>query len=723
MKTTLLQASCLFMLAASVISKTEAQNWIPVGPSKGEINTYAVSGDTLFVIAKSGLFYSTNGGRNFTPKPSDLPPGDYLNMYAEGGVLLATEWYKGVYRSADGGTSWSLVLPGRYHDIFYSGSKPFRKSGKALFITNLTTQDTLYFTEDLGLTWSKTAIPYYHGGSVRAYKDTLFCYSYSGLLGSRVCLYRSGDRGKTWTVCGNGIPDADPVMHLEAYGDTLYVFGLQVYRSLDGGWNWTRHSSDTFRQTGSSNVYRPSLIGRTGRAVYGTGLGNANNAFVRWTPESPTWTNAGNGLPALGSSFNFIPLDKRILLSRSNGLFERSEGENAWRAIEPLGIPGPIPYSFSTNGVRSWAAAKPFVMQGTENQSDWSFYNPPALNDNYRIAFILETDSGLIVGDDNEAGTIQIRLSRNNGQTFRKVGEYYLDPSVRPMVFQHNKDSFFVLGSQGGIPSLAITDAALRVRSGFSTGLTAWTTADRAAGAVFFKNDFYVLSTGVHSGTSILKKKTPTSWLNHLGALDGKRFGSNALTVWNGRMYLAINKEGVRYTEDGNTWFRRSAGMEGATPNCFISRGDSLFAGTDRGVFLLKTGDTSWQNLTGNLASRDVTTLALTPATLWAHTRNGAVWRTALGGFSIPLDAWTRASALSGLWLYPNPVSGPLHIGSHWMGPGVVRIIDFQGRTLAVHQLSDVRRALISTQSLPGGIYTCLLEQNGQQLSARFMRL
>ncbi len=237
----------------------------------GEENFYY---DTMY---GAGVLKSTDAGATWT----QLPTGPFVgsNFYpparigqisvhpSNGQILLAAidrfnrSTDAGVYRSADGGMTWTQTLHGTVAtDVTFdpnNGSIAYAGLGYASGVAGV------YKSLDAGLTWSKLTgtgsnlLPATGLGAVtlaisRSSSSTLYAAvennSTSGLLG----LYKTVDGGANWTQ----LPSTPNYCSGQCYGDrgvgvlptnpnVVFVGGVwpggaagPVYRSMDGGVTW-----------------------------------------------------------------------------------------------------------------------------------------------------------------------------------------------------------------------------------------------------------------------------------------------------------------------------------------------------------------------------------------------------------------------------------------------------------------------------------------------------
>ena len=210
-----------------------------------------------------GVFKSTDGGATWTnvglrtspyigavivaPRNPDVVLVAAQGRGGRGGAGPATQGgdERGVYRTTDGGRTWTRVLPttgaADASDLYSDFSDP-----NILYASVSTGGSGIFKSTDGGIAWQPIAARGLPDGA----RISAFAVS-SGTHGRRVYavagaggrgggatrgLYRSDDGGETWTLGTQRLASAGGKIYADPQNpDVVYLTGTSIYRSTDGG--------------------------------------------------------------------------------------------------------------------------------------------------------------------------------------------------------------------------------------------------------------------------------------------------------------------------------------------------------------------------------------------------------------------------------------------------------------------------------------------------------
>jgi photosystem II stability/assembly factor-like uncharacterized protein len=279
-------------------------------------------------------------------RPADAPAARLERLGPFGGDVrsLLQDWsnpdvvYLGtpdakVYKSIDGGTSWSMLYPGigrrqfvvdtlvqhpREPQHIYAGAWDLRSTGGGLFESR-----------DGGTTWGEVRV-----GQREAIRDLAICTRQpeSMIAGALDSVYVTADGGSTWRKVGAfreiesvAIDPADPC--------TLYAGTWRLgYRSRDGGQTWTRVGDGMIFD---SDVFSLSIDPRNPETVFAS----ACSGVYRSTNRATTWTRLKLVPDRFAIRARIVTVDPvdshRVYVGTTEGLFTSANDGATWKRLTP----------------------------------------------------------------------------------------------------------------------------------------------------------------------------------------------------------------------------------------------------------------------------------------------------------------------------------------------------------------------------------------------------
>lgn len=272
--------------------------WTPLGPDGGDIRTLAVAPsnpDVIYAATRSaGIYRSTDGGGTWTLANRGLPIGEPVSLAVDPSratTVYAALLNQGLFKSTDGGTTWTSSS---------RGAQPF--GAILLFSVAVDPRQprTVYAGTGEGVWWSAnggdTWKPRNTGLPVHTQVLTLTADRtgtlYAGTVDDGV--FRGANRGARWQSAGTGLPQGqiralavDP----SSSGTTVLAGTFAgVYRNTGGrSWTFAGGPADTVLSLAFQRSFQ-----RSGRAC----AGYVSAGIFRSADAGATWQPALDGPPA-----------------------------------------------------------------------------------------------------------------------------------------------------------------------------------------------------------------------------------------------------------------------------------------------------------------------------------------------------------------------------------------------------------------------------------------
>ena len=162
----------------------------------GDPNTFYAGGSWSKDMGGAPVWKSANGGKKWDAAGGGITGDVTLLRSVAPGILYAAAGKNGIYRTPDGGKSWSVVRPGEVNDLAVDPAKPER-----VFVA---TKEGLYRSADSGATWNKDSqgIKGDEVEAVVASGGKVFCGTFGGV-------FFSADGGEKWTALNDGLINTD----------------------------------------------------------------------------------------------------------------------------------------------------------------------------------------------------------------------------------------------------------------------------------------------------------------------------------------------------------------------------------------------------------------------------------------------------------------------------------------------------------------------------------
>lgn len=158
----------------------------------GDAKIFYAGGSWSKDMGGAAVNKSINGGKKWEAAGAGIK-GDVKLLRAAGPGALFAVTKEGIYRTADGAKSWTLVRPGESNDLAVDAAQVF-----------VATKEGLYHSADSGATWTKVSkgIKGDEVEAVAASGGKAFCATFDGV-------FFSADGGATWSAMNDGLLNTD----------------------------------------------------------------------------------------------------------------------------------------------------------------------------------------------------------------------------------------------------------------------------------------------------------------------------------------------------------------------------------------------------------------------------------------------------------------------------------------------------------------------------------
>jgi len=268
--------------------------WVQRGPTNigGRITDIAghPTDDNIYYVASAsgGVFKTIDGGQNYTPISDAIPtpscgalaidPSNPNRIYLGTGEANSAGYSyagSGIYISNDAGATWQFS--GLENSRFIARVVVHPENPQHVWVAAMgelfaATQDRgIYFSDDAGTTWERKLFVNDSTGASDVVvhptnPDIVYAATWQRIRtpeerragGRGTGIYKSTNRGQTWTRLSNGLPlvgedvgrvglaisESNPNVLYACYADHPGYF-LGVFRSNDGGENWTQTNDES----------------------------------------------------------------------------------------------------------------------------------------------------------------------------------------------------------------------------------------------------------------------------------------------------------------------------------------------------------------------------------------------------------------------------------------------------------------------------------------------
>jgi PKD repeat protein/photosystem II stability/assembly factor-like uncharacterized protein len=640
----------------------------------GRVNCVAfhpTNANIIFIGAPSGgLWKTTDGGNSWVGLTDNLPSlgvsSIIINPTNPDIIYLGTGDRDagdapgiGVYKSTNGGASWSVSNTGM-------GSKTvnmmiIHPTNSNIIIA--ATSGGIYKTIDAGSSWTLVS------SNTSNYKDIAFKPGDPTTVYSTItnAFYKSINNGDSWTQITSGLPTSGRFVIGVSAANSAYVYlavgtssGFTgIYRSTNNGASFTTMSTSPnilgYEADGSDNESQafydlciavdPTNINTL--YVGGINIWKSINGGATWAINAH-WV--GTSAPAVHADqhwLSFSPLNNKLYNGNDGGLYYTTNGGSSWIDISS-GLPIAQIYKIGQS-----AKSKNLVINGYQD-------NGTAIFKNGTWATEIGGDGMECLIDPNDTNFIygalyygDIRRSNNNGLSFSQIADNGLNGInesgawVTPYTLKSNDPNTMFIGYKNVWRSSNVKTASTSsiVWTKISTFGTTTNLSDIES-SIADPNILYV-----SRGTSLFRSDnanavspTWTTLSAPATITDLEAHPSNSNII-----YITAGTNIYKSTNKGLSWTSIKSNLPTTSMNTLVydtTSNEGIYVGTDIGVFYKDATMTNWVPYsTGLPVSAEITELEI----FYGTGANSSVIRAGTYG--------------RGMWssdLYISPLAAPL---------------------------------------------------------------
>ncbi|MCX6147620.1 MAG: BACON domain-containing carbohydrate-binding protein [Candidatus Kapabacteria bacterium] len=559
----------------------------------------------------------------------------------------------GVLKSTDGGSNWGgntmnwSVSSGRYmYKLLINPDHP-----DTVFVA---TSLGLYRTTNAGTNWVSvqggaifTDVEFKPG-------NPKIVYATSGVY-STGTFYKSTDGGATFSIITSGLPLSSAVARLEIAitpADTNYVYVLGVkkntwdfegiYRSTDGGDNFSVRANTPNILFGSpssqawyniaiavSPIHKDTLI------VGGTDSWKSVDGGLNWSKHS---TNTGTGAPYIHSDFHsieYLPNSDDTYFCGTDGGLHKTTDRGATFNYLNEGLQIAQMYKLGTSELNPNIIVTGHQDMGTfrYNKTKWELFT---LNTGDGMECVYERDNdsviylasynGRVIKAYNNYPLFNV-ICTNNGSGVNAAGSW-----ITPIVMNPKVQSTLLIGkaqiwrtTNSGTSFSQVGDV-----TGGSTYIIALAYAPSDSNYIYAaKNNKVFISSNGNSFTDRTSGLPASNQITSIAVSN-----SDPKRAW--ITYSGYSTDKVWKTTDaGLTWSNNSTGLPNIPVNCIVynnNTNNELYVGTDVGVYKFNDTLTSWQAFYTGLPNADVQELEIASSIgkIRAATNGRGLWESDL---------------------------------------------------------------------------------------------
>jgi len=575
----------LLLMSAPAMSATWQQLG---GPEAGDISELLVdpSNDRTIYAGTfgGGVYKSTNGGDSWSAVNSGLA---HTNVWAlaispsSNQTLYAGTCPGGLFKSTNGGDSWSAVSqvetciesvavdPSTSDNVYVIGSTGVFKSTNG------------------GAAWSAVIVPYGARSLVvdPSSKETIYALAAQGV-------YKSTDGAANWSAANSGLTSGviallpDPTDSQILYAGTRHD-GL--FKSTNGGNSWSAVNS----APGSPAVALMAIDPVNSQTIY---VGSYYGGVFKSTNGGASWSSMNSGLANNVRTLMIAPTSQSIYAGTyGGGVFRSTTGVDSW---------SPVNTGLASSTVSALAPdpGNPNVIYaGTDGGGIFKSINGGASWSAALTGMGSISVHSLVVDQTSSqtvyAGTVNgLFKSINGGLSWNALNDLSQREVFSVTVDWSNPQTVYAATDSGGYKSTNAGSTWSPMQNGLPTSWTLSVLIDPASSQTIYAGG----SSGVFKSTN-----GGSSWSAVNSGLLQASIESMNIDPLNSQVIYAASYGAVYKTTNGGGAWSELASPDTGLRAVLADRGRSgtVYLGTDRGLFKSTDGGATWSVVTGGHTS------------------------------------------------------------------------------------------------------------------------
>ncbi|MBI5058743.1 T9SS type A sorting domain-containing protein [candidate division KSB1 bacterium] len=617
--------------------------------------------------ASGGVWKTTDGGANWTPLTDGLPslavssvvldPTNPNIIYigtGEGSWNIDAVLGAGVFKSTDAGASWSVT--GLSWSVSQGGAinklviDPDNPQNLWAASSRMVSGGGVYRTVNGGTSWTR-----YHAGDVKDVvihpdsSNVLYCAVGYPWGHSENGIFRSVDSGVTWTRLSSGLPSASSTGRLQlsispTSPQTIYA-GISttisansqllgIYKTSNAGASWTLQATTPNMYNNQGWYNNVCAVNPTNAAIlYSSGLDcyRSSDSGVSWTRKSVWSYSPGHTQYAHADHHDlaFMPGNPTtIIVATDGGLYKSTNSGDTWTGLNN-GLATYQFYAMDNDALQPNVAFGGTQDNGTNkynNSSTWT----AVLGGDGGYCNVDFTNSNIVYAETQRGSHYK---STNGGSSYSYIGSTISGAGawVTPVEMDPTNSSVLLT---------ATTRLWRTANAGGSWAIFSPDTSSQYISSIAIapSNPNYIYYSYEYNGQVWRTANNGGSWTNVSSGLPNryvtrvKVHPSDHTNVW-----VTVSGYGTGHvwksTTGGGGWVNMSTGLPDIPCNDVVfdlNNPATMYVATDLGVYVSTNSGASWSAYSTGLPNVVVDDIALHPTSgiLRASTHGRGMWET-----------------------------------------------------------------------------------------------